>query len=281
MKTKLFITTLSFLAIFGTTRAQHEFSFSPFAGLQSLSVNLSDNGTTGGSFGGGAGIGYNYNFNTTWSVGVGLDLSFYSASLKFDRLANTYTSHDKWEGTNFEFSAIATKFSENVSALLLDIPVTARYSLPVGGSGNSLRFIGGFKFGLPVNCSYTASADNVKTAGRYERENQTYEKIPGVFEDSRMNKRSGKWDANIAIQLTLEAAYRFAIGTKNGMSLGLYFNYGLNNMQGKKDAHPIAFEAHRQTNTYMLTSNSTLNSKFASSVKPMSIGLKLRFDLGL
>jgi len=278
MKTKLFISTLCLLAIFGTVRAQHEFSFSPFAGLQSLSANLSDNGTTGGGFGGGAGIGYNYNFNKTWSVGLGLDLSYYSSSLKFDRLADAYRGYDAMEKTNFEFTANAIKFSENVSALLLDIPITARYALPVGDKGNSLRFIGGIKFGLPVNCSYTASADNLTTTGYYERENQTYEEIPGVFGSGQMTKHSGNWNAGIAIQLTLEAAYRLAIGPKSGLALGVYFNYGLNDMQNKTDAHPIAFDINGN-NAY--NSNSILNSKFASSIRPVSFGVKLRFDLGL
>ena len=276
MKNKLFITTCCLFAVITTARAQHELSINGFGGFQPVNFSLTE-GTNSGNFGGGAGIGYNYNFNKTWSIGTGVDFSFYGAAMKFDRFASSHTDFDVIENTAFEFTADATNLNETVSAMLLEIPLTARYTLPINEK-NSLRFIGGFKFGLPLSAKYTVSAGNLETRGRYETEDQEYHDVPEVFMSGKMAEHSGSWDAKMSVQLTLEAAYRFAIGEQYGLSLGVYFNYGLNDMQGISDKNPIAF-AVNENNPYVV--NSFLDSKYASAIRPMAIGLKVRFDLGL
>jgi hypothetical protein len=220
--------------------------------------------------------------NKNWSIGTGADFSFYNASLKYNKFEDTHTGYDDSGKCDFTFMPKTDAFKEDVSALLLEIPLTLRYSLPFGETGNSLRFIGGFKFGFPLNCSYTTSFHNLRAEGTYELENQTYN-FNEVFGMVPTGKHSGNWDAKLSIQLTLEAAYRFAIGTKSGLSIGVYFNYGLNDMQSKKDAHPIAFDYQENAvnSNDMYVSNSLLNSGFASSIRPMAVGLKVRFDLGL
>ncbi|MCL2097952.1 MAG: outer membrane beta-barrel protein [Bacteroidales bacterium] len=275
MKKLLVIATL--FATFSAAHAQHELSINASGGYYPLSFSLSNNGATSGNIGGGAGIGYYYNISKTFSLGAGLDLSFYGASVKYSQLNDTYTGYDNYERADFEFTANLTNFKEDISLLLLEVPLTARYSLPLGAT-NSLRFIGGFKLGLPMSAHYTASADNLKTEGRYEYEGQTYQDIPGIFESERMGKHSGSWDAKMSMQLTAEVAYRFAIGEKFGLSVGVYFNYGLNDLKGKNDAHPIAFNP---AGNALYTSNGVLDSNLASSVKPMAFGLRLRFDSGL
>ena len=276
MKKKLFILTFCFLAIFSTVSAQHEFSVNAFGGLQPLNLTLSNNGSNSGSFGIGAGVGYNYNFNQNWSIGTGADFSFYNASLKYNKFEDIHIGYDDSGKCDFTFMPKTDAFSEDISALLLEVPLTLRYSLPFGETGNSLRFIGGFKFGFPLNCSYSTSFHNLHAEGTYEFENQTYN-FNEVFKMVTTGKHSGSWDAKLSIQLTLEAAYRFAIGTKSGLSVGVYFNYGLNDIQNKKDMHPIAFDVN---SSKMYITNSLLNSNFTSSLKPMAVGLKLRFDFG-
>jgi hypothetical protein len=277
MKHKLIITALCIVAGITTLNAQHELSINTFGGFHPLSMTLTGDGSASGSIGYGAGIGYNFNFNQNWSIGSGMDFSFYRATIKFNRFEHTYIGYDNFEGENFEFTAETNNFKENASVLFLEIPLTARYSLPLGAA-NSLRFTGGFKFGLPLTADYTASAVSLSTRGNYLYENQLYHSVPGVFENKPMGELSGSWDANISVQLTFEVAYRFAIAGKYGLSLGAYLNYGLNDLQGTKNAPPIAFEVNRN-NPY--SSNSMLDSGFASSVRPLAVGLRLRFDLGL
>jgi hypothetical protein len=276
MKKKLLIAVLYLSAGISTAFAQHELSINAFTGMQALSLSITDNGTSSGNFGLGGGIGYNYNFNQTWSIGIGADLSCYSSTIKFNNFNYSYTGIDELVKSNYVFNAEASAFKEDASALFLEIPVTARYSLPVGS--NSLRFTGGVRLGLPLNAKYTASAGQLSTSGSYTYEQQLYENIEGVFlKNAVMPEQSGNWDAKLSIMLTLEAAYRIAIAEKYGLSLGIYFNYGLNDIQGKDNAHPVAFQLYE----HPYTTNSILDSKYASGIRPFAIGLKLRFDLGL
>ena len=276
MKNRLIIATFCFFAGLGTLQAQHELSFNAFGGYQPINLTFSQNGKTSGNIGFVAGIGYNYNINKQWSIGTGADLSLYSSSVDFAQLNDTHVDYDTFESTSFTFTADITNYKENVSMLLLEIPLTVRYTLPVGK--NSIYIMGGGKFGLPLSTNYTASAGNLTTTGGYYDENQVYHDVPEVFGTGKMEDQSGSWVANTSIQLTVEAAYRFAIGAKMGLSVGVFCNYGLNNMQSKNTEFPIAFNVNSNK---PYSSNSIINSNLVSAVKPLAIGLKLRFDLGL
>lgn len=277
MKQKLIISTIAVLiSITAMAQSKHQFSVNVFSGLQSVQYNVEQNGTHSGNFGVGGGVGYTFNLNSSWGIGTGVDLSYYGASVKYNRLAETYNGYDPIENTNFIFQYSADNYEESQSALLLEIPLIARYSTPVGA--NSVRFSGGFKVGLPVNCKYTSSAGSLKTSGSYTYENQQYQNIPGVFGTAPLAEQSGKFELGVSFMLTLEAAYHIALSDRYGCSVGLYFNYGLNDMQSNKDKHTVAFTP---TSTTPVTTNSVIDGSFVSSVRPFAVGLKLSFDLGL
>ena len=275
---KTIYTLLALLAVTvaGAQTSKHEISVNGFGGIQGITGSLSNGGSFATGIGGGGGIGYHYNLNKSWSIGTGVDFSFYSATMEYAQLRDEHTGYDAIEETDFRFTAEATDFEESASALLLEIPLTARYSLPVGSS--SLRLTGGFKFGLPLSGNYTASAKQLHTEGYSEYEGVTYQEIPGVFVDEPMAEHTGTFEAGLSVQLTVEAAYRIVVAEKYGLSLGVYFNYGLNDMQSKSDGHPVAFDINGNK---PYTSNSLLTSNLASSLRPMAFGVKLRFDLGL
>jgi len=279
MKNKLITTTLCLFAVV-TVYAQHEFSVNVFGGFQPINFSLTE-GTHSGSMGFGAGIGYNYNFNKSWSIGTGLDISSYGASMELGSYDKTIKYFDNSQAPLWDFKATATGLKEDMSALLLEIPLTARYTLPLDKT-NSLQFIGGFKFGLPISSKYTVSANNLETRGYFWDEYMEYHDVWEVFRREAIEE-SGSWDAKMSIMLTLEAAYRLAIGEDYGLSFGIYFNYGLNDMQGTKDKNPIDFPIDFDVNSGKppYSTNSVLDTGLASSIRPMAIGLRIRFDIGL
>ena len=272
MKNKLITTTLCLFAVV-TVYAQHEFSINAFGGMQPINFSITG-GTTSGAIDFGGGIGYNYNFSKEWSIGTGADFSFYNASLEMKQYNLEVNT------PNYDLTINATGYKEDISALLLEIPLTARYTLPI--EENSLQFTGGFKFGFPFSAKYTASADRLQTSGHFLLEDQTYRNVDDVFINEALTDQYDKWDAKMSIMLTIEAAYRFAIGEKYGFAVGVYFNYGFNDMQGSKDKYPVNIAGlNADVTKAIYTYNSMLDTERASSIRPMAVGLKLRFDLGL
>lgn len=260
------------ITMMAAAQTKHELSVNAFGGLQTLNYKLNNGGKAGMSFGGGGGIGYAYNFSPKWSVASGIDVSLYNGSIEYATFNGVY----KWQNSYFEYAN--TNYKENQSALFLEIPVLARYSI------NALRFSGGLKFGFPMSAKYTASAEGHTTGDVYiDYDGQTYNfSYLGAQE---VSEQSGKFDISTAVQLYLEAAYRLALSEKNGLSFGLYFSYGLNSIQSKNDGDLVTYSTDAADLSGALPkytyNSSMLNTGNVSSIRPMAIGIKVRFDLGL
>jgi len=127
------------------------------------------------------------------------------------------------------------------------------------------------------NCAL--KADNVRTAGYYDFEGMEYVNIPGIFTDQPLQLDKGTFDTKMPVILVLEAAYRL----KNRLAFGLYFNYGLNNVQSKINLsddfnfRPVVFDI--LNNQQPLLTNSLLGSTHTKSFKPLAVGVKVTYDL--
>jgi len=262
---------------------KHEFSVSAFGGLQSLQYDAK-NGSVSSSFGGGGGIGYFFNFNSKWSIGTGVDFSYYASSYEIAKFDGQYEERNV---ATFDYTV--TGYEESQSALMLEIPVLARFSLGLGAAQkNAMQFTAGVKVGFPMSANFTASAAGHKTnSAKLEYEDVTYD-FDDLFAPNAPKKVAeykGDFDASMAIQALVEIGYRMPIGEKMGLSIGGYFTYGLNDMQKTKDGELITYSTTNQD----LTSNpptctyngSILHTKDASSIRPMGFGLKMRFSFGL
>ena len=287
MKNKILYTALILFAATSMVVAQteevksitkHEFSIGAFGGLQSLQYDAI-RGDVSGGIGFGGGLGYFFNLNSKWSIGTGIDFSYYASSYEI----STFDGQYKKNGATFDYTV--TGYEESQSALMLEIPVLARFSLGLGADQkNAIQFTAGAKFGFPMSASYTASAAGHKTNKvKLDFEDVTYE---GIFPPSAVvPEQKGDFDAAMSIQLLAEVGYRMAIGEKNGLYFGAYFTYGLNDIQNTKNGEMISYS----TTDLDLTNNppkyfyneSVLNTNMASSIRPMGFGLKVRFSFGL
>ena len=261
---------------------KHEFSVSAFGGLQSLQYDV-ENGSVSSSFGGGGGIGYFFNFNSKWSIGTGVDFAYYASSYEIPTMNGTYKNN----GITFNYTV--TGYEETQSALMLEIPVLARFSLGLGESQKSaMQFTAGVKFGFPMSASFTASAAGHKTntaKDEYVGVDFNFDEILAPNSPQAVAKQSGDFDASMSIQALAEIGYRMPIGEKNGLYFGAYFTYGLNDMQKTTDGELITYSTTNQDLTnnppQYFYNGSILNTKDASSIRPMGFGLKMRFSFGL
>lgn len=272
MKKTIILVCGLLITIVAAAQTKHELSVNAFGGLQTLNYKLSEGSKAAMGFGGGGGIGYAYNFSPNWSVASGIDVSLYNASIEYAAFNGMYKQQDSY------FKYTSTNYQESQSALFLEIPVVARYSI------NAFRFSAGLKFGFPMNARYTASADGHTTGDVHiDYENEDYNFSQSGAQE--INEQNGSFDISTAVQLHLEAAYRLALSEKNGLSFGLYFSYGLNNIQSKNNSDLVAYNTSAtdlSNNQPKYTYNSSmLNTGDVSLIRPMAIGIKIRFDLGL
>jgi hypothetical protein len=260
--------------------SKHELSVNLFGGVPSMSYKA-ESGEVKGGMNIGGGIGYAYKFDENWAIVSGLDFSLHGAKYELKDYNGAFSAN----GDNFTYNI--KDYEESQSLFLLSLPIMARYSLPVGD--NSLRFALGVKLGLPLGHSYkmAKSSHSTKTAHLgYENVDYNFDNIPngsGKLSDPvNVGETTGKYDASFSVQLAVEAGYRFKLSETMGLSAGLYFNYGLNNIKSKDDGELVSYSLDNRDLSSSAPKfeylNSVLNTKLTSSLRPLSFGLKLILD---
>ncbi len=281
MRKSILIIGLSlFIGNMVSGQSKHELFVNGFGGLQTVTYSV-DGADVSNRFGGGGGVGYAYNFNASWSILSGIDLSYYGAELTISK-----ASLSTQQGAN-RFDYTLSGFTEKQSLLMLEIPLLARYTLPLADK-QALQFAVGCKLGIPVSTNYTGNAAGHQTNKVWLDFEATEYNIDALFAPNNpksVNEYSGSYEANFSVQLHVEAGYRLAFTEKLAFYAGLYFNYGLNNMQKKSDAALVTFADDNPTlnssppkYTY---SSGILDTDMVSEFRPMAIGLNLRFTFGL
>jgi hypothetical protein len=278
MKNKLILTALCLVATLVATAQshRHEMSVNLHGGLMSLSAGLNGQGALSHRIGGGGGIGYAFKLNPQWAIATGIDAAYYSSEYACDRLENTYAS----QGVSFSYHL--SDYRETASALLLEIPLMLRYSLPVSAGGQALRFAAGAKVGIPLSHRYTASAAGLQTTQALIVADDPND--PYTFTDAPvpLPEQKGELKTNVSVMLVLDVSYRLPLSERLGLSLGVFFQYGLNNMQGKNDGQMVSYSTHDWNLTHRPPQyqydHPAMHTALVSALRPMAIGLKLGLD---
>jgi hypothetical protein len=247
----------------------HEFSIHAGGGMSSLSYKFAA-GKTEGGIGGGAGVGYTCNINDNFGIATGLGFALYGAKITSDAFSDQYDTQD----LRFTYS-IAGGYEEKQSATLLTIPVMAQYRAPFGNGSMSFYAAGGVKLGLPLSAKATITS-NTATSGYYSYENQTYENLPqhGFVNEMEGDMIKTDIDLGLATILSLEAGLHFSLSETTGLYTGLFFDYGLNNIQKSSDKHIIEYQPSQ------FRYKSVLNTGMVDKINLTSVGIKIKIAFG-
>ncbi|MDR1681058.1 MAG: outer membrane beta-barrel protein [Prevotellaceae bacterium] len=259
---------------------RHELSANIGGGIQSLTFQLANRGVSAAGFSGGGGIGYAFHISRLLSVGTGVGIAHYGGSAEYNVLSSQI-----FRQSGARFTYYIGGYREELSTLLLEIPLLLRFSIAIGDKGQALRFAGGVRFGLPVSARYDCTVAKHKTqSALLEYENVEYE-FDVIFPPNAPVpiSESGKVRLNAPFQITAEIAYRLPLSSRSAISVGAYFGYGLNDMQATKKKPLVTYSTlENDLNTsppkYTYT-GSVLNTGFASSIRTLAIGLKVQVEL--
>ncbi|MDR0295607.1 MAG: PorT family protein [Prevotellaceae bacterium] len=274
MKQKI-ITSILILCICLPLMGQHhhEFSINVGGGLSSLNFKPSVGKSTSG-FGGEAGIGYHFFFSPKWSVGTGLNLALYNSKASFGTY-NRITDALTLKNTNFKFSYSMSNYKEEISAMILTIPLMLQFQTP-GKIG--FYVAGGGKIGLPLNANYKTSIGSLTTDGAFPWD-VTYDDLPQyAFGNYQGVNQKTDMKLNPAFMLSGEAGVKWSLGSMY-LYTGAYIDYGLNDVRKDKPASLLAYDKQARSYPSGFVYNGMANS-LSNKVAPLAIGVKLRLYLG-
>ena len=258
----------------------HEFSFNIGGGMSTLNfkpaIGLCETG-----YGGEVGLGYYYFFVPNFGIGTGVNLALYNSSnvdVAYKDAISAYTS--KYQ-TNFEFLYSLTDYKEDISAMILTIPLMLQYQEIRSDRLGCLYVAVGGKVGIPLSAKYKTTS-NLATKGYFANLAVTYEDDAPYFGfgNYQLNAKNDL-DLKILFMLSGELGLKWRLGS-GPMSLytGGYIDYGLNNIRKEKPVaslitykdqpggYPGAFVCNSVTNV--------LNDEIYS----LAVGLKLRLGFG-
>ena len=251
--------------------SKHEVSIYGGGGLSTLSYST-EIGDVSSGFGGHLGLGYHYFITSQIGIGTGVEVSLYSSKYSLNEL-KTSTPATDISGNAFEFRSVMSKYEENQSVMMLQIPVMLQFRQ------SALYAAIGGKVGIPLSMKYDNTCASISNTGYYADENAEYDTQHfvgfGTFNDL---KNKGDFNFSTAFLLSVEAGFR-----SKSFAAGAYLDYGLNNISNATSTPLVEYKSDIEM---LFNINSILNSQqggkaFAEKIAPLSVGIKVKFLFGM
>ncbi|WP_055093581.1 outer membrane beta-barrel protein [Flavobacterium aquidurense] len=222
-----------------------------------------------------AGIRYSYYLNEGLSIGIGVEYQTYNSDVKFQSIGGQYNTVDS-EDEAFQFRYRATNLREEQKLGYVNIPIGIQFETE---GSSKLYLAAGAKIGFATSGSYESKMDNLTTSGYYPQYNVTLFSPAFAGFASTNNVKTSKQDIDteVSYSATFETGLKQSIGDRSAIYIGVYLDYGLNNIYDKSNNKPLV--EYTPELPVVLKNNSVLDSPFANNVRLVSYGLKLRFAL--
>jgi hypothetical protein len=251
---------------------KHEFSVALGGPISYLSYKSAGDIARGNGIS--AGIRYSYYLNEGLSISIGAEYQTYNSDGKFQSLAGAYNTTDA-ENESFQFRYKATNLREEQKLGYVNIPIGIQFET----SGNTKLYLAaGAKIGFAVNGTYETKMDNLTTSGYYPQYN--VELFAPAFAGfaSTNNVKTSKQDLNtdVSYSATFETGVKQNIGDKHAIYIGVYLDYGLNNIYKNENKNLVQYNAEIPV---QLGYNSILDTPNTTDAKLISYGFKLRFAM--
>jgi hypothetical protein len=263
-------TFLSICCLLTVNIAAAQFSIYGTAGLSGLKYKV-EGGTQNAEIGYGGGMGYSFKLSSTetsaWRTGLAVEVTTVSNKVRFGVLSEQYehgTGNDR-----FMFSYSLNDYEEKQNIMMLSVPLTLQYQ-----KGGKARFCisGGVKFGLPITAETNITPGTATASGKFDYEGLTYTNLPQhSFPDGT---KLPEIKRDIDLKYSIAATGEIGLLVKK-FYLGLYLDYGLNDMQKTKNKHPLEYE---DSGTSMFAYNSILNTDMVDKINLFSTGLKIKIQ---
>ncbi len=268
----LFIATSLSTSVFAQLDLKHELSANVGFGISSLRYDI-DQGSVSQNTGYTFGVGYYLKCTENWSIGLGLGVDYYSSTYTADVL-NGYTLSKNLYNYPFDFHYTYTGYEEKVEATTLSIPLMARFEYPFGAV--ALQLAAGFKLGVPVSSSYSASG-SLTTKAYFPEVNVWVDNKPdhGFVTDAAVNA-GGELELSPSVGISVQAGVKYALNDgRSALALLGYFEMGLNNMINGNQA-PVVW---RDSDPLEYSSIATSTSN--NQLYPMAVGAKVCYLFSL
>lgn len=208
-----------------------EISLSINPGFSGLNYNI-NNGSNKIDLGYRLGLGYTFFLNNNWAILSAAEYSFFSNSSTLND--GTHISYQIDSDMDvFEYRVKTRNYKEYSKFSTISIPLMLQYHT----SKNIQFFInGGARVYLPFKHIIKTNATEITTTGFYDNVNlELYDMPQHGFSTLIDWKNQNQNKLNTTIALSLESGIKFNLNSNYKLYLGVYLDYGLNNLKKIND----------------------------------------------
>lgn len=257
------------LLLCGVAQAQEKgnyFYVNAGGGLHNIDYKLA-NGTVKNSLGFTGNLGWNYFFNSHLGFGIGLGVQTFKSVATLNYM--TSNAAVDADGDAYKYRIYYADWQETQNMVSLDIPIGFSYQTKFNDK-SGMMFSLGAKISIPVKTSFKSTAGEIDTKGYYQQWNVELSDMPQHDFYTLNSIADDKFVANIAYSVYGDIGYLHNLSKNLDLYLGLYGNYGLNNL-----IKPTSNFVYQQGGTY----NGVLSSDQVEKASLFSFGVKIGINL--
>ncbi len=228
------------------------------------------------------GVGYAYFPGERWSIVTGLEVASYSTKAAlFDNLVMVSPAVDNLTGESFEWRVRVTGYEERQSLYMLNVPLKLQFQTARKKTKLNFYAQAGIKVGFPQSTHYTVAAKTLETSGFFPISKKAISNVPedgfGTLTDWRQD---GIFILRTSYSATAEAGIKYTLSRDIRMYLGIYFDYGYNNVR-RESMYGTVFIRRPGALTPRRPGNSVVNvDTVTDRINLMAVGLKVTLAIG-
>jgi len=269
--------SLTFLGITAQEFNRYEFSANIGGGVSGLQTQPTE-GTASQSWTISLGLGYHFFFNPQWGIGTGANFATYNGGISIADYATHQATTNNLTGDALDFMVSVPNYKERHQAMMATIPLMLQFQ----STGNTIIYAAfGGKACLPLSANSKPNG-RITSSGFYPIYNVTYDDMPeyGFVTNQAIPKDNTDIDMKTVFMASAELGVKRLLVNKMNLYLGLYFDYGLNDVLNRQTAagnidNIVVFQSDSPAN---FVYNTALNS-YSKQMKPFAIGFTARLTL--
>jgi hypothetical protein len=303
----LYLLTFSLLLTSAQAKARrfprHEYSFWNTNGISTLKYKP-NYGNRNSRLGTLLGVGYTYYYHYNWGIHTGMEYGLYNATFHMRNFRDTHTRYGfddltpGWTGKDelIDYHTEFSIYSEHQQLQTINIPLTFQFQTPLSGGLHQLCIFAGAKLSIPIQSTYRVTGSTLYTWYYDYKSNQEFRPDPtgygtpyledlGCFYNYPYTTERRPSQFKIAGSATLEMGAKWWLTKELSIYLGMYLDYGFNNISKQSTHHLFEFESEiiEMVSSSILTSQyaskGEAETSFTNKVVPLSFGIKVRMSV--
>ena len=221
------------------------------------------------------GAGFHFFFNPQWGIGTGVNFAAYNGGMTIANYTTVQSTTNLVTGNALEFRVSTPNYREQHQAMMATVPLMLQFQ----SKGKTIIYaaVGG-KAGFPF-LAKSRSRGRITTTGYYPDLYVTYDDMPeyGFVTNQPFPKDKSDIELNTAFMASAEIGVKKLLVNKMNLYIGLFFDYGLNDILTKQTAaggsdNIVVY----QPNTPAIFAYNTAVNSYSAQMKPFAIGVTAR-----